>query len=98
MQARVIAGKDVLHLSELRDEMIDILFEEYHVEATNYRNQSLKKRLQQKFGNLISFWHPNKWRYESEMVYSNEVPSGMFVEACLFATRDINNEEEASEV
>lgn len=94
IQIRVIEGKDVLHLSDIRDQMIDTLRVEYGVDADNYRNQSLKMRLQQHFGDEICFWYPNKWRLESELVFSNQIPTGMVLEVGAAATRALEDQED----
>lgn len=94
IQTHVIDGNDVLHLSDLRDEMIDILREDYAVDAPGYRNQSLKTRLQQEFGDQIAFWYPNKWRQESELVFSNEIPTGMVLEVGVAATKALQDQED----
>ena len=50
-------------------------------------SEKLKNRLIKHFDNTIYFWHP-RYRSESEVVFSNEVPEGQIVEAGLLSTEE----------
>ena len=50
-----------------------------------YRSEKLKNRLIKHFDDTIYFLHP-RYRSESVVVFSNEVPKGQIVEAGLLST------------
>ena len=73
---RVIDGSEVMLMKDVTIFMNSLL-NSLDVDSS-YPSSKLKLRLQQKFGQQICFWHP-KWRGESELLYSNEIPSGKFL-------------------
>ena len=43
----------------------------------DYKTDKLKEKLYEHFGDKIEFWHPN---YRSDLVYSEEIPTGQAIE------------------
>ena len=69
----------MIKMSELRDIYVNQL-QASGVTDPSFKTQRLKQRLQRHFGDKLSFWQPTL-EYESEIVYSENVKKGQFVEA-----------------
>lgn len=79
MKAWVIEGLEVLQMSDLSQQFIQLLAE-FGIHQPQYRNEKLKKKcLKKEFGEQISFWHPKFW-HGSEIIFS-DVPPGLTVQA-----------------
>ena len=83
MQEKIVDGLDVMKLTELRDNYVDILAES-ELDAPNYRAEKVKSRLQNHFGDKLAFWQPNQ-RSVTEIVFSKQVSTGQTVEAAVVA-------------
>lgn len=78
---KVIDGRDVMSMTDLRDLYVQLL-ENKEINASTYRTEKLKHRLQTTFNTALGFWKP-PYRDKSEIVYSEMVPKGYFAETTL---------------
>ena len=92
VKSKVIEGHDVCKMTDIRDEYITLLAQ-HGVLSPNYRTIKLKARLQKAFGSQLSFWRP-KYRCDAEIVLSDCVPKGHYVEETM---RDDANDYDESE-
>ena len=60
-----------------------------------YMSEKLKNRIRKHFDCTIYFWHP-RYRSESEVVFSNEVPKRQIVEVGLLSTEEKEYNKEST--
>ena len=83
-------------MSDVRDKYVELL-QGVNIEQPNYHTEKIKKRTSKFFGDEIAFWHP-KFRCESEMIFSDIVPKGIFVEAGASARTEQHDVENLDDV
>ena len=86
VQEEAIDGLEILKMTDLCTFYVGQL-KELGLNISGYRSEKLKNRLIKHFDDTIYFWHP-RYRSESEVVFSNEVPEGQIVEAGLLSTEE----------
>ena len=71
-------------MSYLRQQCVELL-QKQGIHAPFYRTEKLRSRICKHFHGSVGFWHP-QYRSQAEVIYSDEVPKGAFVEAAILAS------------
>jgi len=90
VNARVINGMEVLQMSDLLQQYIQVLGD-FGTQQPDYRSEKLKKRLRKEFSNTISFWHP-RFRRGCEVVFC-DVPPGLILDAGMAASSKLDDDK-----
>ena len=81
-------------MSKLKEEFVKAVMEIENEDASQYKTMRLKRRLQEGFHSL--FFHKPERRYNSEIVFSEDVNQGSVVERAL-TTDDRSDEDKEHE-
>ena len=86
----MIENQNIFYMSKLREEFMKTVMEMENEDASQYKTIRLKRRLQERFPQLV--FHKPKRRCNSEIVFSEDVNQGTVAERAL--TTDDQSEED----
>ena len=91
VKKEVIENENIFYMRKLKEVFIKTVMEMENEDASHYKTIRLKRRLQDKFPQLV--FHKPKRRYNSETVFSEDVNQGTVVERALTETDDQSDED-----
>ena len=86
VEQEIVNGHNIVYMSNLKDEFVKIVRAIENEDASNYRTFRLKRRLQDRFPQLV--FHKPRRRFTSEIVYAEDMSQGGVAE------RALNSEEQ----
>ena len=87
----MIEDENIFYMSKLKEVFIKTVMEMENEDASHYKTIRLKRRLQDKFPQLV--FHKPKRRYNSEIVFLEDVNQGTVVERALTETDGQSDED-----
>ncbi|XP_070548995.1 uncharacterized protein [Ptychodera flava] len=96
VQKRIIEGRECITMDVMRNIFIKMISDEEDIDASTYKNSSLKKRLQTRFGDELVFIRP-KYR-QCEILMANRGDSAADCHVLNITNTDSESEESGNEM